>query len=95
MKAVQIHEIEFDSNNQAEKTSNYPHGGLFIAKIKNSVSDVRFVDLAISQSIAIAPAEIFKGVTQSDVIDYKEPKKEYSQDFILEFARILLNRNHV
>lgn len=100
MKTVQIHEIEFDNAIKANETENYPHSGLFFSRVKNHSSDLRFVDKNIKVTNFIVPEEIFRNVTvnqkekQPDITEI-EDKKEYSQDFILEFARILLNRKHV
>lgn len=97
MKTVQIHEIEFDNAIKANETENYPHSGLFFSRVKNHSSDLRFVDKNIKVTTFIVPEEIFRNVIVNQKVKQLDDiliqyKTEYSQDFILDFARILLNR---
>lgn len=103
MKTVQIHEIEFDDLETSDKNSNYPISGLFIVRVKDERSDFRFVDKTVNTNICIIPESVLNILDfiqeikpkQEEVLESVKSNKEYSQDFILEFARILLNRKHV
>lgn len=97
MKTVEIHYIEFITDAEAANIDNYPHDGLFISKTKNGMSDLRYIHKECTINNCIAPADIAKKVLNIvDSVVVKEIEQEltnkYDGDFILEFARILLNR---
>lgn len=104
---VEIQEIEFSDVNKISKNVNYPNSGFFMAKIKNGVADLRFVDKNCEFNICIVPETIFNNVVQTQLIEEinernellkgtienkQSEKQKYDGDFILEFSRILLNR---
>lgn len=99
MKTVEINYIDLENNDLALKTANYPKSGLFITRLKDGFSDLRFVDKKNEYSYVIAPELIFNEcVTINESSEYKflediEIKNNnFDADFILEFSRILLNR---
>jgi len=97
MKTVEINYIDFDTNDQAMKNENYPCNGLFMTKIKNGNSDLRFVDKNVEINFCIAPEVLCNNIltiTQKHIEPEETPVQEnkYNGDFILEFSRILLNR---
>jgi hypothetical protein len=59
MKKVQIHYVEFDTNELASKNENYLHNGLFMVKIKNNNSDLRFIDKSTELNYCIVPEFVF------------------------------------
>ena len=93
-KKVKIHYIDFDHSDDAMKNINYPNSGLFIVRVKKAGSDLRFVNKSVELNYFIAPESVFNAVVDvediglpiEEIIEYK-----YDGDFILEFARILLN----
>lgn len=101
MKTVQIQYIDFKNNDDASLNKNYPNDGLFISKIKETgLADLRFVDKDYEINFCIIPADVAEKVFNNNLIStipniINKPETEYSQDFILEFARILLNRKHL
>lgn len=95
-KTVQVKYIEFDNLQSANESKNYPESGLFIVKTPES-SDLKFIDKSVKFGFFIIAESIFNScVTISDKVESKEltnePQTKYEGDFILEFARILLNR---
>ena len=96
MKTVEIHYIEFETFELANENKNYPHSGLFMAKIKDGNADLRFIDKSTKQNFCIAPESMCNGVLNYKEVEklelIVEEKPKYDGDFILEFSRILLNR---
>ena len=66
--------------------------------MKDGISDFVFVNKAVEFVYFVCPQEIFNSIFKDEEEIIQPPKKEelnsdaYKGDFILEFARILLNR---
>jgi len=99
-KKVEIKYIEFENNQDAMENKNYPSSGLFMVRtIKPDASDLRFVDKRLETNFCLVPEAMFEQVIvevydSEKLIQEKlhEIENTYKGDFILEFARILLNR---
>lgn len=89
MKTINIETINFQTVKEASLNENYPNSGLFIVRIKEGTNDLRFVNKKEDFNFFITPEPIFDDVFQ--VFETLE-KEKYEGDFILEFAKILLNR---
>lgn len=97
MKNLKIKEINFPIEVERGLTKTYPSSGLFISRIENGISDFVFVNKDVEFAHFICPEEtfcsIFKYEEELDREKFTEPNTDsYKTDFILEFARILLNR---
>ena len=78
------------------KTDDFPHSGFFIAS-QGVMQDVVFVNKESKTVIFVSPYEAFLKADSMPVIEDKERTSEVkegfvNQDFVLEFAGILLNR---
>lgn len=99
MKTVQIHEIELDTELLGMDSINYPNNGLYLLKVKGQ-THLAFVNKKIKDVMWIAPKDVWSDVlnVQTELVSTIEDlpqQNQYDGDFILEFARILLNRKHV
>lgn len=104
MKTINVETILFESIEEKNKTKNYPNSGIFESQAKGGFFDLVFVDKKQVYVFYICPIDFFDSfhiyqIEKQDVPriskQIKEPKNEsikYDGDFILEFARILLNR---
>jgi len=103
MRTINIETIRFDTTSESNQCKNYPNSGLFMVKVANGTNDLVFVDGRQEYTIYVCPENIFNDIFEhkktSDSIKELIPTNEliqekikYEGDFILEFARILLNR---
>jgi len=99
MKTINIETIEFPTGAEASENKNYPHSGLFIARTKDGSSDLRLIDKTIKTNFCIVPESVFNGIFENVAVNKPvelesviQSNNKYEGDFILEFARILLNR---
>lgn len=102
MKTVKIKEIEFKKGDTKGLTKTYPSSGLFLIRDEHGISDFVHVNKEFEFVNFICSEEIFNSSFDDELETELPTKKElnisefntekYSGDFILEFARILLNR---
>jgi hypothetical protein len=94
MKNLKIKEINFLKGEERGLTKNYPSNGFFISRFENGTSDFILVDKNAERVIFLCPEEIFNSISEyEEETIISEPNTDtYKGDFILEFARILLNR---
>jgi len=93
MKTINAESINFDNMEYKNKTENYPNSGFFIAKVEKGDCDLVFIDKKQEYTMYICPEEIFYSIKKLKPSDELiQEKIKYEGDFILEFARILLNR---
>lgn len=106
MKTINIETIRFDDVAKSNECKNYPYSGLFMVKVANGTNDLRLVNKNDLYNNYVCPESIF-----NDVFELQEKPKtieglnqtaelvqesiKYEGDFILEFARILLNRKQL
>jgi len=103
MRTINIETIRFDTTSESNQCKNYPNSGLFMVKVANGTNDLVFVDGRQEYVIYVCPENVFNNIfaikKTSDSVEELKPSNEliqesikYDGDFILEFARILLNR---
>lgn len=103
MKTINVEEINFSDNLERQLSKNYPNSGLFISKLEGGTSDFVFVDKKVDFSIFLMPASIVESFFDlqekpltidglNKTTELIQESIKYDGDFILEFARILLNR---
>jgi hypothetical protein len=95
MKNLKIKEINFLIGDAIGLTKNYPSNGFFTSRLEGGISDFVLVDKNTEYIIFICPEETFDSLTidSEEIISLPETNTDtYKGDFILEFARILLNR---
>lgn len=103
MKTINIERIVFENAIEKEAAKNYPNSGIFESEVKEGFCDLVFVDKGQKHVAYICPFEFFnkffesqekpttlEGLNQNTELIQESIK--YEGDFILEFARILLNR---
>lgn len=106
MIKINIETISFETIEDSNLNENYPNSGLFMVKVANGTNDLRYVNKNDIYNNYVMPESVFNEVFESQkIVDsfdelkidceideiIKVPAK-YDGDFILEFARILLNR---
>lgn len=99
---TEIKKIEFETLELKGRAENYPKNGFYISKeLGADYSDLTFVDKRKEFVFYVMPFSSFEEIENDfiikDEIETTEfiplnNSKEYDSDFILEFARILLNR---
>jgi hypothetical protein len=95
MKNLKIKEINFLIGDTIGLTENYPSNGFFISRLENGSSDFVLANKNTKHVFSICPEEVFNSLTidSEEIISLSEINTDtYKVDFILEFARILLNR---
>lgn len=101
MKTINIEKIKFENVDEKGETANYPNSGLFESELIEGSTDLVFVNKKQEHVFYICPLDVFDSfyIDKQEVTkiskQIKEPKNEsikYDGDFILEFARVLLNR---
>lgn len=101
MKTINIEKIKFENVEEKGNTENYPNSGLFESELIEGSTDLVFVNKKQEHVFYICPLDVFDSfyIDKQEVNDISTqiPDKEkdsikYDGDFILEFARILLNR---
>ena len=92
---VEIKEIEFNNPELKSRTENYPSSGFYISSYDETI-DLTFVNKNFEFVLFIIPVSEFEKIESEFIIKESNEninqEKEYTNDFILEFARILLNR---
>lgn len=99
MKA-EIKEITFETSELANNSKSYPHSGLFLVTNNEiGIIDLRFIDKGAKINYFICPESVFNGTIRTTIVEdepkiIEHPKSNDSSnnEFVLEFARILLNR---
>lgn len=100
MRTIDIETINFKDQKEASKNENYPNSGFFITRVENGTSDLRLVDKTVEFTFCVIPENVFNNIFNSRVrsdlpamdTGLIQESIKYDGDFILEFARILLNR---
>ena len=103
MTKINIKTIAFKNVGEKEKTKNYPNSGFFKAESEIGTCDLVFIDKNQEWALFICPLDIFNKIFESQekpktieslnkTAELTQESIKYDSDFILEFARILLNR---
>jgi len=99
MRTINVEVVNFETFEEANENKNYPNSGFFMAKVKEGMNDLRFVDKSVKHNHCIMPESVFNGVFgTAEIVKPLEAEQvistdnKYDGDFILEFSRILLNR---
>lgn len=67
-KHLKINYLEFDDHKQASENKNYPHSGLFIARVNDDTSDLRFVDKSVQKNVCIVPESVFNSIAHESEV---------------------------
>lgn len=99
---VEVKEITFSDYKTSDDNKNYPESGLYLVSVEvANQSDLRFVNKSYPTNHCICPASIYDGLNLKiealPKVETEELKQEIhsgfvSENFVLEFSKILLNK---